>query len=196
MPIGDKGRIRLGKCRSGSCPGDGVGKYQRGMPDSVTINPRIVEALYCEAMLLADEVRHAFAPETEADGRSGTSSANKPAHRSVNSGPVRLALSSEGLRTTTRMMHAIAWLLNHRAYFMGEIDQYQLRRNGRLSPDLRHSEASGLAALKPEIVELVEATQRFYDRLLRLDGKWRLYGDDRPSAIERLRERLERRLAS
>ncbi|GFE74061.1 DUF1465 family protein [Novosphingobium sp. TCA1] len=162
------------------------------MPNSVTINPRIVEALYCEAMLLADEVRHAFAPETETDGRSGARSAG----RSVNSGPVRLALSSEGLRTTTRMMHAIAWLLNHRAYFMGEIDQYQLRRNGRLSPDLRHSEASGLAALKPEIVELVEATQRFYDRLLRLDGKWRLYGDDRPSAIERLRERLERRLAS
>ncbi|WP_334181952.1 DUF1465 family protein [Novosphingobium sp.] len=150
------------------------------MPNSATINPRIVEALYCEALLLADEVRHVFDWPGRAD----------------NDEPLRLALSSEGLRTTTRMMHAIAWLLNHRAYFMGEISHFELRRNGRLSPDLRHSETAGLARLQPEIVDLVETTQRFYDRLLRLDSRWRLFGEVQPSAIERLRQRLERRLAS
>jgi len=47
-----------------------------------------------------------------------------------------------------------------------------------------------------EIADLVETTQRFYERLLRLDSRWRLSGEVQPSAIERLRERLERRLAS
>jgi regulator of CtrA degradation len=150
------------------------------MPNSATINPRIVETLYHDALLLADEVRHAFEQPCGFD----------------NDEPLRIALSSEGLRTTTRMMHAIAWLLNHRAYFAGEMNQFQLRRNGRLSPDLRQSEAAQLARLQPEIVDLVESTQHFYDRLLRLDARWRLFGETQPSAIERLRERLQRRLAS
>ncbi|TDW62718.1 regulator of CtrA degradation [Novosphingobium sp. PhB55] len=164
------------------------------MPNSATINPRIVEALYCEALLLADEVREAFAlpgPPREAAAEAGLSEALETSDE-----PERIALSSEGLRTTTRMMHAIAWLLNQRAFIMGEISQFQLRRNGRLSPLLRHSEVAQLARLQPEIVDLVETTQRFYDRLLRIDGRWRLRDDVQPSAIERLRERIERRLAS
>ena len=159
------------------------------MFNSATISPRIVEALYCEALLLADEVRQAFAsrPGGEAAPESDqTGAACGPV------GPGRLALSSEGLRTSTRMMHAIAWLLNHRAYFLGEIDHVQLRRNGRLSPTLRHSEKG---QLRPDVVDLVQATQRFYDRLLRLEGCWGLYDKAEPSAIERLRRGIEGRLA-
>ncbi|WP_368737004.1 DUF1465 family protein, partial [Janibacter hoylei] len=48
---------------------------------------------------------------------------------------VRLALSTEGLKTTTRMMHILAWLLNQRAYFSGELSEGQVRRNGTLPPD-------------------------------------------------------------
>ncbi|WP_395393498.1 DUF1465 family protein [Novosphingobium sp. BL-8A] len=155
------------------------------MSETATINPRIVDALYSEALLLSDEVRHAFAPS----GRLGGVPAGEDDF-------ARVALSSEGLRTTTRMMHAIAWLLNHRAYFMGEISELQLRRHGRLSPVMRQSDARQLAMLAPEVATLVETTRRFYDRLLRLEGSWKLADEKMPSALEQLRERIERRLAS
>ncbi len=155
------------------------------MGQAVTINPRIVEGLYCEALVLSDEVRHAFTLSSRVD---------EPG-RSAEEDRLRIALSSEGLRTTTRMMHAVAWLLNHRAYFLGELSEFQLRRHGRLSPDMRRSEPDQLALLAPAMQELVAATLRFYDRLLRLDRTWRQVGEQAPSAISRLRERLESRLA-
>lgn len=157
------------------------------MAEPLTINPRIVEALYSEALVLSDEVRNAFA----LSGRLERLGADEDL--------ARVALSSEGLRTTTRMMHAIAWLLNHRAYFKGEISEVQLLRNGRLAPEMRRREPRHAALLAPEIATLVERTRRFYDRLLRLDDAWRLTGtvagESPVSAIERLRERIERRLA-
>src|SRR3546814_5443090 len=94
------------------------------MCNPVTINPRILDALYCEALALSDEVRAAFT----LSGQFKRAAADEDLSR--------VALSSEGLRTTTRMMHAIAWLLNHRAYFMGEISEFQLRRHSRLSPEM------------------------------------------------------------
>jgi len=158
------------------------------MSKPATINPRIVEALYCEALVLSDEVRQAFTLSGRVAGRLD--------HVALDADLGRIALSSEGLRTTTRMMHAIAWLLNHRAYFSGEINDLQLRRHGRLSPDMRRSDTQQLALLDPTTALLVEATRRFYDRLLRLDQAWRLTSGETSSAIQRLRDRIERRLAS
>jgi regulator of CtrA degradation len=155
------------------------------MGQAVTINPRIVEGLYCEALVLSDDVRHAFTLCGRVD-EPGFSMAEDR---------VRIASSAEGLRTTTRMMHAVAWLLNHRAYFLGELTEFQLRRHGRLSPDMRRSESDQLALLPPEIQTLVGTTLRFYDRLLRLDRAWRQVDHAAPSAITRLRERLESRMA-
>jgi regulator of CtrA degradation len=153
------------------------------MSQPFAISPRIVEALYTEALSLSDEVRSVF---------------TVPAHFEK-AGPdedlTRVALSSEGLRTTTRMMHAIAWLLNHRAYFHGEITEFQLRRHGRLVANLGRTDPDLLDRLDPDIVALAEMTRRFYDRLLRLDRDWRLTDQDRPGAIARLRERIEQRLA-
>lgn len=153
------------------------------MSEPAAINPRIVEALYCEAIVLSDEVRHAFT----LSGRLETASADEDL--------ARFALSSEGLRTTTRMMHAIAWLLNHRAHFMGEINDLQLHRHGRLPPDSREADAAQAALLEPAIVSLVETTRGFYERLLRLDQSWRSTANNGTSALARMRERLEQRLA-
>jgi len=155
------------------------------MSSPATINPRVVEALYCEALVLSDEVRSAFTLSGRLD-RAYVQDEDL----------ARVALSSEGLRTTTRMMHAIAWLLNHRAYFMGEINELQLRRHGRLSPDMLHCDLQQVTLLEPATAQLVETTRRFYERLLRLDQFWRLTVPAAPSAIDRLRERIEGRLAS
>lgn len=156
------------------------------MSEPATINPRIIEALYCEAMVLSDEVRHTFTLSGTLSGRIGVAD-----HEDL----ARVALSCEGLRTTTRMMHAIAWLLNHRAFFMGELSEFQLRRYGRLATDMPESDPNRLALLEPRIRELIGATERFYARLVRLDRGWRQHEADEPSAIARLRERLNKAVA-
>lgn len=158
------------------------------MGEAVTINPRIVEGLYCEALVLSDEVRHAFTLSGRLDEPR---SFDEPDAEDA----VRVAMSGEGLRTTTRMMHAVAWLLNHRAYFMGELSEFQLRRHGRLASDMRRPDPDHMALLASETHALVLATERFYDRLLRLDRRWRQVEEAPPGAVAKLRERLERRVA-
>lgn len=148
------------------------------MSQPATINPRIIEGLYCEALVLSDEVRAAF----DLSGRMNQASEEEDL--------ARVALSCEALRTTTRMMHAIAWLLNHRAYMKGELSEFQLRRHGRLAADFPGSEPDRLALLEPRIRALIATTEQFYARLVRIDSGWRQRDPHAPSAIARLRERL------
>jgi regulator of CtrA degradation len=148
------------------------------MSQTATINPRIIEALYSEALVLSDEVRAAFMQSGRIESAG------------LEDDLARIALSCEALRTTTRMMHAIAWLLNHRAYSMGDLSEFQLRRHGKLASDVSAGEPERLALLKPEIRDLIGVTERFYARLLRLDDGWRHRDVDAPSAIARLRARL------
>lgn len=154
------------------------------MAQTATINPRIIDGLYCEALVLSDEVRATFAVSGRFD--QGV----------VEEDLARVALSCEALRTTTRMMHAIAWLLNRRAYFSGELSEFQLRRHGRLSAVPSRSNAEQAALLEPRIRELIAATERFYERLLRLDTGWREAEPmPPPGAIARLRQRMGREAA-
>lgn len=148
------------------------------MSQPATINPRIVEGLYSEALVLSDEVRAAFALSARIEESAGAEDLR------------RVALSCEGLRTTTRMMHAVAWLLNHRAFFMGELSAIQLQRNGRLSPDLQGSDEANIALLSTDIRELIAATERFYARLMRLEKRWRQRDPGQMSAIASLRKRM------
>ena len=148
------------------------------MSQPANINPRIIEGLYSEALVLSDEVRSAFT----LSGRLG------PAGREEDLS--RVALSCEALRTTTRMMHAIAWLLNHRAFFMGELSEFQLRRHGKLAKDVAAADPERLTLLEPEIRDLIASTERFYARLMRLDNGWRREVGETPSAIARLRARI------
>jgi len=147
------------------------------MASPASINPRIIEGLYCEALVLSDEVRAAFALSGRLDPVAGDEDEG------------RIALSCEALRTTTRMMHAVAWLLNHRAFFAGELSEFQLRRYGRLA-DFPESEARRMALLDTDTRELILATERFHARLKRIDNGWREREPGAPSAIAALRERL------
>ena len=148
------------------------------MEQAANINPRIIEGLYCEALVLSDEVRAAFDLSARADD---------PA---LDTDLARIALSCEALRTTTRMMHAIAWLLNHRAYLAGELSEFQLRRHGRLAPDFPMADPERTALLSRDIRELIATTEQFYARLLRIDRGWRDREPGAPAALDRLRERL------
>ena len=147
------------------------------------INPRIVEALYNEALLLADETRAAF----DLSGRLDDASEDEDL--------ARIALSCEALRTTTRMMHIIAWLLNQRAYFNGDISELQLRRHGRLPSKHSRSDPEQLAMIDANTRGLILTSERLYARISRLDAAWQAKYEMRPSAVERLRERLSTQVA-
>ncbi|RDC59199.1 hypothetical protein HME9302_00384 [Alteripontixanthobacter maritimus] len=152
------------------------------MANPANISGSIIETLYCEALVLADEVRTTFDLQPiESAGPCGD--------------PLRAALSEEGLRTTTRMMHVLAWLLNHRAYFAGEMTEAQLQRHGKLPHD-RMSDAANLARFDKSIQRLIEDTHRLHARAMRIDEGWRREFSLHTAEIHQLRERLGRALAN
>src|SRR5258708_19408840 len=72
------------------------------------ITSRLIDALYTEAMLLADEARSYF----DDAGRD---------ERSTLEPFARVGFACESLKVTTRIMHIVAWLLTQRAIESGEI---------------------------------------------------------------------------
>lgn len=165
----------------------------RDMSPPLSINARIIHALYYQALSLSDEVRDRFTlhGRIEMPRRSGEVPASPTREDSL-----RLARSCEGLRTTIRMMHAMTWLHNHRAYLQGDISLYQLHRFGRLSAEMMHYDSAQLDLLDTPTVDLIVRTRQFYDRLLRIDGQWRPGIASKDSAVNQLREHVERRLSA
>ncbi|MBL4792777.1 DUF1465 family protein [Citromicrobium bathyomarinum] len=151
------------------------------MRDTVDITALIVEELYCEANVLADEVRAVFAPAV---------SELMPSEL-----PLRRALECEGLKATTRIMHVLAWLLNHRAFLAGQMSNRQWEQHTNLPPD-RAPAADMMDLLDLPTQALVAETQRLHARVARLDREYR----ERHSAasspsIGSLHQRLGRHFA-
>ena len=150
------------------------------MTNANNLSRPIVEALYTEALVLADEVRAVFAhgtrePEVGEDTMT------------------RLALSTEGLKTTTRMMHILAWLLNQRAFFSGELTETQVRQHGTLPAD-RPADEKAIEVLEPATRELIAESEQLHRRIARLDDAWRS-GFEMASPARAIHSRLERRLS-
>jgi len=128
------------------------------MQGTTDITALIVEELYCEANVLADEVRTVFAPAV---------SELMPIEQ-----PLRRALECEGLKTTTRIMHVLAWLLNNRAFLAGQMSDLQWKRHANLPPD-RAPSAEMMDLLDLSTQSLVAQTQRLHARVARLDREYR-----------------------
>lgn len=132
------------------------------MPNAESINPglfsRLVESLYIEAMVMADEARSYF-------DREGTG-----AHGSLDT-MSRLTFTCESLKVTTRLMHVIAWLLTQKAWQRGEIRKEVLGDSKyRLGP-ASATEGSVLATMPEAARNLVEGSQSLYDRVARLQQR-------------------------
>ena len=121
--------------------------------DTPAVHQRLIEALYCDTMLLADEAREYGEHHARQDA--------------IMLDPATSVLfSCESLRLTTRLMHLLAWLLNHRAIAAGELDAE--RPSARLV-----SVAPTEATLRPQLPEravaLIQASEGLYRRAVLLD---------------------------
>jgi regulator of CtrA degradation len=122
----------------------------------VRITSRLIDSLYTEAMLLADEARSYF----DDAGRDDRSTLTPFA---------RVGFACESLKVTTRIMHIVAWLLTQRAIESGEIPNRDGRRPERR---LGHAQDSGPAVVNqlPESARrLINASADLYARVKRLD---------------------------
>jgi len=121
------------------------------------LSRRLIDSLYIEAMLLADEARGYF----ETSGRDD---------RDQLPPLLRVGFSCESLRVTARLMHIIAWLLVRRAVMAGEISPEQ-----SMAPDRRLGRAQAgdpemVARLPHPAREIIAATDELYERVMRLDA--------------------------
>lgn len=117
---------------------------------------RVVDGLYVEAMLLADEARAYFEVEARDERRELDQA-------------TRVLLSCESLRVTTRLMHVVAWLLTRRAVWAGELTEGQaLRPSRRLAAAPDPAEAAD-PALPVEARRLLAASASLYARAARID---------------------------
>ena len=120
------------------------------------LTPKLVAALYTEAMVLADEARSYF----ERQGRDD---------RDALDPLVRVAFSCESLKVTTRLMHVIAWLLTQRAVDAGEISRLQSRSPARRLGEAPETDDGLLERLPAAAAALVTASRDLYARVRRLD---------------------------
>jgi len=120
------------------------------------LTPKLIDSLYTEAMLLADEARAYF----DEHGR-GDRLALDPI--------VRVGFSCESLKVTTRLMHVIAWLLTQRAVAAGELSRDQAGAEERRLGPAADTDLALLARLPEAAADLIRASEDLYDRVGRLD---------------------------
>lgn len=152
------------------------------MSAPTSLNKSVIETLYGEALILADEARGTFDLTQFSASPDGETNA------------LRLALSIEGLRATTRIMHVLAWLLNHRAFFAGEMTLDQLRRHALLPPD-RPSDPENMALLPPHTRAVIDQSERIHAQIVRLDAAERKNTIPPTPAVHQLTKYLEENFA-
>ena len=146
----------------------------------VRIAPRLVDALYTEAMLLADEARAYFDDAGRAERQDLEPFA-------------RVGFACESLKVTTRIMHIVAWLLTQRAIETGEIHGHGGRRPERRLGHASDSDPAVVEQLPESAKRLISASADLYARVQRLD-EGQIAEEPVQSPARALMGRLERDL--
>jgi regulator of CtrA degradation len=144
------------------------------------IAPRLVDSLYTEAMVLADEARAYF----DDAGRL---------ERKDLDPFVRVGFACESLKVTTRIMHIVAWLLTQRAIESGEIRGADGRRPERRLGNANDSDRQVVEQLPDSAKRLINASADLYARVKRLD-EGQMADEPAQSPARALMGRLERDL--
>src|SRR3954447_13685176 len=107
----------------------------------VRITSRLIDSLYTESMLLADEARSYF----DEAGRE---------ERATLEPFARVGFACESLKVTTRIMHIVAWLLTQRAIETGEIAACDGQRPERRLGNAQDSDPAVVGTLPPSAKKL------------------------------------------
>lgn len=120
------------------------------------IHRRLIDQLYVEAMLMADEARSYF----DEGGRTEREALDPLA---------RVSFSCESLKVTTRLMHVIAWLLTQRAVDAGEMSPRDARDPSRRLGTAPVSDSAMLATMPPRARQLIDSSIDLFRRTALLD---------------------------
>jgi regulator of CtrA degradation len=121
------------------------------------IHRKLVDSLYVEAMVLADEAR-AYFDLMGRDERDTLDALN------------RVAFSCESLKVTTRLMHVIAWLLTQRAVDAGELTPGDALSPARRLGEAPQTEAAVLAVMPAQAISVIANSIELHRRVARLDA--------------------------
>jgi regulator of CtrA degradation len=146
----------------------------------VRITSRLIDSLYTEAMLLADEARSYF----DDAGRD---------ERQTLEPFARVGFACESLKVTTRIMHIVAWLLTQRAIDSGEIPGRDGQRPERRLGHAQESDPAVVETLPPAARKLINSSSDLYARVKRLD-EGQIEAEPTQSPARALMGRLERGL--
>lgn len=116
-----------------------------------TMHRRLVDTLYTEAMLIADEARDYFDDHGCAE-------------RDALDPIARVTFSCEALKVTTRLMHVIAWLLTQRAVDAGELTVAQALHPSRRLSQPPASDEMAVALLPAPARRLTAASAALHRR--------------------------------
>jgi regulator of CtrA degradation len=146
----------------------------------VRITSRLIDSLYTEAMLLADEARSYF----DDAGREERATLHPFA---------RVGFACESLKVTTRIMHIVAWLLTQRAIESGEIPLLGGHRPERRLGHAQDSDPAVIEQLPESAQRLISSSSELYARVKRIDeGSFEMEAPQSPARA--LMGRLERGL--
>ncbi len=146
------------------------------------LTPKLINSLYHEAMSLAEDARSYFDHVGQWDRKR-----LEPMDR--------VMFSCESLKVTTRLMHAISWLLVRKAVQAGEMHEAEAlhpdRRLGRASPT-NADDSNRLKTLPNMAGRLVSRSIDLHNRLKRLEDQMLrdMSVDDGPARS--LMQRIER----
>ena len=119
---------------------------------------KVIDALYLEAMVLADEAR-AYFDDFSVDERHHMDPV------------IRVSFSCESLKVTTRLMHVMAWLLTQRAVVAGEMEATHPHNPSlRLGPIVL-TDADALKRLPPAAQTIITNSMDLFLRTKRIDAQ-------------------------
>ncbi|WP_417622797.1 DUF1465 family protein [Parasphingorhabdus sp.] len=122
---------------------------------------KLLDALYTEAMVLADEARSYFE-----SGRFNDES-NEDSLLAV-------SFSCESLKVTTRLMHCIAWLLNQKALHSGELTEGESWNHDRALGFAPATDRLLVERFPEEARQVIMASEELFQRLQRLSARLQL----------------------
>jgi len=134
------------------------------------LTPKLLDSLYTESMVLADEVRSHFDSN---NFENGYFQDGQPIDSELSIG-----LSCESLKVTTRLMHCIAWLLDQKALHNGDLTPGEVWQVDRMLGYSPAGDKDLIERFPAESQSLILASEDLYDRLQRLQA--RLHQNDTP----------------